>query len=177
MRVGANQQRDILMRSRRLAAACVVFAGLLSADANAQSSRLWNLFTGARTCLDIVNDGKNNTVTLAECANVSGQLWLIEPSETEGFFRLKTTFSGSDKCLDIINDDEDNKLSMAECSPVSGQLWKLEPSEPKGFSRVENMFTGPGKCLDVINDADDKNLTMAECGAFFGQLWGLSQTP
>jgi hypothetical protein len=55
----------------------VVFAGLLVTEVNAQSPhfRLQTLFTGADQCLDIVNDGANDQLTMAPCGNVSGQLW------------------------------------------------------------------------------------------------------
>jgi hypothetical protein len=40
---------------------------------------LRNSFTGSRKCLDIVNDGKNDKLRMANCGNYSGQFWGFEP--------------------------------------------------------------------------------------------------
>jgi hypothetical protein len=37
--------------------------------------RLRTEFTGTGKCLDIVNDGANNQLTMADCGDFSGQLW------------------------------------------------------------------------------------------------------
>ncbi|MEI6064062.1 MAG: hypothetical protein WCQ26_05690, partial [Pseudanabaena sp. ELA748] len=42
-------------------------------------NRLRNSFTGSRKCLDIVNDGRNNKLRMADCGNYSGQFWEFEP--------------------------------------------------------------------------------------------------
>ena len=43
--------------------------------------RLQTQFTGNKKCLDIVNDGDNNKLTMADCGNYSGQLWSIKKLE------------------------------------------------------------------------------------------------
>ena len=60
----------------------VVFAGLLVTEVKAQSPhyRLQTLFTGADKCLDILNDGANNRLTMAACGNFTGQLWGLSPT-------------------------------------------------------------------------------------------------
>src|SRR6185369_11755111 len=88
--------------------------------------RLRTEFTGPGKCLDIVNDGKNDQLTMAPCGNFSGQHWTIEPSKSRaGHSRLRTEFTGSGKCLDIVNDGTNDQLTMAKCEDVSGQLWTL----------------------------------------------------
>ncbi|MCF2149586.1 hypothetical protein IQ276_024770 [Desmonostoc muscorum LEGE 12446] len=62
---------------------------------------------------------------MATCGNFSGQLWKIEPTQSAGFFRLKTQFTGKNKCLDIINDGVNNQTIMADCGNYSGQFWSL----------------------------------------------------
>jgi len=88
-----------------------------------ESYRLQTQFTGNKKCLDIVNDGDNNKLTMADCGNYSGQSWSIK--ENGGYYRLQTQFTGSKKCLDIVNDGDNDKLTMTDCGNYSGQLWKI----------------------------------------------------
>ncbi|WP_219892128.1 RICIN domain-containing protein [Chamaesiphon polymorphus] len=145
----------------------------------ASTSSLTNLFTGRDKCLDIINDGRNNRVTMATCGNFSGQQWTLSPSRTSSdTYRLTTQFTGTDKCLDIINDGRNNRLTMATCGNFSGQLWTLSPSRKNpGTYRLTTQFTGMNKCLDIINDGRNNRLTMAQCGDFSGQYWAKSDTP
>ena len=55
------------MRSKRLiAVASVMFAALQVTQVNALGHyRLQTMFTGADKCLDIINDGQNNKLTMA----------------------------------------------------------------------------------------------------------------
>jgi tRNA(adenine34) deaminase len=39
--------------------------------------RLHTMFTGFRKCLDVVNDGKNNKLSLEDCGSYSGQSWSV----------------------------------------------------------------------------------------------------
>lgn len=80
-------------------------------------------FTGSNKCLDIVNDGKNNQLTMADCGNFSGQFWSI--AGQPGSYRLQTQFTGKNKCLDIVNDGTNNRLIMADCGNFSGQMWTI----------------------------------------------------
>jgi hypothetical protein len=137
--------------------------------------RLQTIFTGTNNCLDIINDGQNNKLTMAECGNFSGQYWRIIPSKNAGHSRLQTMFTGTNKCLDIINDGRNNKLTMANCGDFSGQYWKILPSKNPGYSRLQTMFTGKNKCLDIINDGQNNKLTMANCGDFSGQYWQVTK--
>jgi hypothetical protein len=110
-----------------------------------QAVRLQTRFTGSNKCLDIVNDGSNNQPIMSKCGNYSGQLWRIQPSAREGFYRLQNQFSGSDKCLDIVNDGSNNQLIMGDCGNYSGQLWRIQPSAREGFYRLQNQFSGSDK--------------------------------
>jgi hypothetical protein len=139
--------------------------------------RFQTIFTGTNKCLDIINDGRNNQLIMADCGNFTGQLWSISPSQHSGHYRLITTFTGRNQCLDIVNDGDNNKLNMANCGDFSGQYWKILPSQNQGYYRLQTMFTGRGKCLDIINDGENNKLTMANCGDFSGQYWKVTKTP
>lgn len=130
--------------------------------------RLQTKFTGSKKCLDIVNDGANNQLNMANCDNFSGQLWSIKPAG-QGAYRLQTQFTGSNKCLDIVNDGANNQLNMANCGNFSGQLWSITGKQ--GSYRLQTEFTGKNKCLDIVNDGTNNQLNMTDCGNFTGQMW------
>ncbi len=46
--------------------------------------RLQTEFTGSDKCLDIVNDGANNRLTMATCGDFSGQKWKISGPRMPG---------------------------------------------------------------------------------------------
>jgi hypothetical protein len=158
--------------------------GLLTQEVNAQvkQNQIRNTLTGADTCLDIIEDGKNNKLTMAKCGNVAGQRWSMTASETNPeSYRLQTPYTGTDKCLNIINDGENNKLIMAKCSKVAGQLWRVTPSKTtpgnSGYYFVTNELTGASNCLNVLNDGRNNKLTMAKCDNISGQSWRITRTP
>jgi hypothetical protein len=133
--------------------------------------RLRTAFTGSEKCLDIVNDGINNRLTMATCGVYTGQMWWAE-NVAAGQARLKNMFTGSDKCLDVINDGRDNRLRMAACGNHTGQMWWAQ-KVTSGQIRLKNLFSGSGECLDIINDGRNNRLTMATCGNYSGQLWNV----
>ena len=129
-------------------------------------------FTGPNKCLDIVNEGKNNKLQLADCGNYSGQNWSAEDN-SDGTVKLRTEFTGDAMCLDVVNDGANNKVQMAACGNYSGQMWrmtKIDASEGPVFV-LQNQFTGTAKCLDVVNDGNNNRLQLAACGNFSGQHW------
>jgi hypothetical protein len=81
-------------------------------------------FTGSGNCLDVVNDGTNNKLQMADCGNFSGQSWSAGASNVKGYVRLRNQFTGSKKCLDVVNDGTNNQLQMADCGNFSGQNWQ-----------------------------------------------------
>jgi hypothetical protein len=83
-------------------------------------------FTGGNRCLDIVNDGANDKLTMADCGNFSGQMWRMTRTKHAGHVHLKTVFTGARKCLDIVNDGRNNQLRMADCGDFSGQYWSVQ---------------------------------------------------
>ncbi len=148
-----------------------------SSSAQTLDYRLKTMFTGTNKCLDIINDGRNDRVTMADCGNFSGQAWkILATNNNPGYSRLQTMFTGTNKCLDIINDGQNNKLTMADCGDFSGQYWKILPTNNNpGHARLQTMFTGRSKCLDIVNDGRNDRVTMADCGNFSGQYWKVSK--
>jgi Ricin-type beta-trefoil lectin domain len=128
-------------------------------------------FTGDGKCLDVVNDGTNNKLQMADCGNFSGQFWNAGSSNVRGYVRLRNQFTGSNKCLDVVNDGTNNQLQMADCGNFSGQVWSIVRIKKTGFYRMRNQFTGSNKCLDIVNDGTNNQLQMADCGNFSGQNW------
>ncbi|WP_373543168.1 RICIN domain-containing protein [Chamaesiphon sp.] len=105
-----------------------------------------NTLTGSGYCLDIINDGDNNKLTMARCANVSEQRWSLTASETNPqLYRLQTPFTGTDNCLTTIDDGKNNRLTIAKCSNALGQLWSIIPSNANpgysGYSSLRNELT------------------------------------
>lgn len=158
-------------------ALCVIGSQLFSQRTNAQLSSdpgsyysLKNNFTGDGKCIDIVNDGANNKLTMANCGNYTGQSWSFSPEKlSSGEIigqRIRNRFSGEGKCLDIVNDGTNNKLIMADCGNFSGQVWNFRNSRS-----LINNFTGDKKCLDIVNDGSNNKLNMADCGNYSGQFW------
>jgi hypothetical protein len=173
------------MQFKKLAIALpLVLVSLLSQEVNAQvkQNRLRNTLTGAGSCLDIINDGDNNKLTMARCGNVSGQRWSLTASETNPqLYRLQTPFTGTNNCLTAIDDGKNNRLTIAKCSNAPGQLWSIIPSNANpgysGYSSLRNELTGADKCLKIINDGRNNKLTMAKCSNVAGQSWRITKTP
>jgi hypothetical protein len=162
----------------------IILASILASEVNAQvkQNRLRNTLTGADSCLDIIEDGKNNRLTMTKCANVAGQRWSLTASEKNPqAYRLQTPFTGMDKCLNIINDGANDRVTMAKCGSLPGQLWSISPSKtipsPSGYYFLTNNLTGANNCLNVLNDGRNNRLTMAKCDNISGQSWKITQTP
>lgn len=161
-----------------------ILASLLATavNARAEQNRFRNTLTGANKCLDIIDDGENNKLTMATCGNFAGQRWSITVDKTSPKnYRLQTPFAGADKCLEVVNDGSNNQLTMATCSDSAGQLWTIAANKMNpgysGYSRLRSELTGADKCLEIVNDAKNNQLTMATCGKIARQSWSITQTP
>ena len=138
--------------------------------------RMTTAFRGPDTCLDVINGGgRNNTTTLAPCAEYSGQYWRLMPSGN-GFYRLSTMFRGADMCLDIYNGgDRNNQPHLTNCANYSGQFWRLTPQQE--WFRLSTQFRGPNLCLDIHNGGPLNNTPhLTNCANYSGQLWTLRRT-
>ena len=162
----------------------LVLLGLINQAVNAQvkQNRLRNTLTGANNCLDIINDGDNNQLTMARCSNVAGQRWSLTASEANPqAYRLQTPLTGAKNCLDIINDGKSDRVIMAQCSDAPSQLWSITPTNKNpgysGYSLVRNELAGGDKCLNIIKDGRNNKLTMTKCNGVSGQSWKITKTP
>jgi len=133
--------------------------------------RLTTQWQGAGKSLDVVNDGVNNRIQLANTGNFTGQLWKLTPLPG-GYYRLTTKWLGSAKSLDVVNDGKNNRLQLASTGNYSGQYWKLTP-QGNGYFRLTTKWQGEGKSLDVINDGRNNRLQLASTGNYSGQAWKL----
>ena len=177
--------KKIIMQFKKITIVLpLVLVSLLAQEVNAQvkQNRLRNTLTGSGYCLDIINDGDNNKLTMARCGNVAGQRWSLTASETNPqAYRLQTPLTGTDNCLETIDDGKNNQLTIAKCSDAPGQLWRIIPSNANpgysGYSSLQNELTGADKCLKIIKDGRNNKLTMAKCSNVAGQSWKITQTP
>ena len=149
--------------------------------AESEQNRLRNTLTGANKCLDIVNDGQNNQLTMTTCANVAGQRWTITANQNNPQnYRLQTPFAGAEKCLEVINDDRKDRLVMSPCNDSPGQIWNISDNRTNpgytGYSRLRSQIAGADKCLDIVNDGRNNKLTMAQCAKIAGQNWRITRT-
>jgi Ricin-type beta-trefoil lectin domain len=162
----------------------IFLVGLLAKEVDAQvkQNRFRNTLTGSDTCLDIINDGENNRLTMTKCSNLAGQRWSMTASEKNPqAYRLQTPLTGMDKCLSLITDGENNKLTMAKCGSLPGQLWSVAPSKTipgySGYYLLTNQLTGINNCLNILNDGRNNKLTMTKCDNISGQSWRITKTP
>ena len=106
---------------RFLFALVVAFAG--TGAAHARSSHLWNDGVGSGQCLDVVNDGVNDQVRMASCADVTGQYWALSRLRGPGrTFQLTNRFTGPSRCLEAAAEG----LRVRSCDRSPGQHWGSE---------------------------------------------------
>jgi hypothetical protein len=140
----------------------------VSSAAHAEPSHLWNDGAGSGQCLDIVNDGANDKLSVVPCADVSGQAWTLLPSDTPDHYKLQTAFTGASRCLDVINDGVNDQVRMASCANVTGQEWELARLRGPGRAfQLTNRFTGPSRCLEATGEG----LRLRSCDRSPGQHW------
>lgn len=69
-------------------------------------------------CLDIVNDGTNETLQMAKCARVSGQGWRVERREHGA--KIKSQWRGDDYCLAV-----EQGVARVQACTEGGNSWDL----------------------------------------------------
>lgn len=136
--------------------------------------RLTTQWLGEGKSLDVINDGTNNKLQLANTANASGQSWKFTPLGN-GYYRLTTQWLGESKSLDVISDGINYKLQLEATDDVPGQYWKIT-SLGNGFYRITTKLLSMVKSLDVVNDGANNKLQLANTGNFTGQSWKITNT-
>jgi hypothetical protein len=134
--------------------------------------RLTTMWQGDGKSLDVVNDGVNNKLQLADTGNYSGQHWKFTRID-DGYYRLTTQWQGESKSLDVVNDGTNNRLQLADTGNFSGQHWRVE-RQSNGYYRLTTMWQGEGKSLDVVNDGVNNKLQLADTGDYSGQYWKIT---
>lgn len=134
--------------------------------------RLTTQWQGDGKSLDVINDGTNNRIHLAQTGDYSGQYWKFTPSGND-YYRVTTQWLGDGKSLDVVNDGRNNQLQLADSGNYSGQFWRVIPIG-NGYFRLTTQWQGDGKSLDVVNDGRNNRLQLADTGNFSGQFWKLT---
>jgi|AraplaDrversion2_2_1032049.scaffolds.fasta_scaffold02158_15 hypothetical protein len=146
----------------------LAFAFGLASSAHAQSSHLWNDGAGSGQCLDIVNDGANDKLTVVPCGDYSGQAWTLLAAATPGHVKLQTDFTGGGRCLDVVNDGVNDQVRMASCGNFTGQEWEVSRRHGPGRTfQLTNRFTGPLRCLAATGEG----LRLRSCDGSPAQQW------
>ncbi len=130
--------------------------------------RLTTQWQGESKSLDVINDGANNKLQLANTGNFTGQSWKIT-SVGNGYYRLTTQWQGESKSLDVVNDGVNNKLQLATTSNASGQFWKITSVE-NGYYRLTTKWLSEKKSLDIVNDGTNNKLKLANTANVSGQF-------
>jgi len=130
--------------------------------------RLNSLWQGEGKSLDVINDGTNNKLQLAQTTNASGQFWKIT-SAGNGYYRLTTMWLGEGKSLEAV----ENNLYLTKTDNNPGQFWKITAAEG-GYYRLTSKLFGESKSLDIVNDGANNKLRLADTGNFSGQKWKIT---
>jgi hypothetical protein len=135
-----------------------------------------SLLGGADQCVDIINDGSNDKLTLDKCGRYSGQHWNLESTAYVGYSVLRTDFTGADRCLGIVTDGKDALPRMTKCANSPDQFWSIEPAIDPRYARLRAMLRGPEKCLAMVDEDGGNRLAMAECSKSTTQLWQMAKS-
>lgn len=136
---------------------------------NNQYYRLTTVWLGEGKSLDVLNDGTNAKIHLANSDRTPGQMWKITPVGND-FYRLTNRLLGEDVSLDVLNDGTNNQLRLTKTGPYTGQFWKMAPQGNDNY-RLTTQWQGDQKSLDVINDGKNDRLQLAKTGPYSGQIW------
>lgn len=116
--------------------------------------------------LDVVNNGENNTLRMANTGNVTGQSWLVTPIGKTGYYRLTTQWQGKGKSLDVVNDGANNEICLAKTEDVAGQYWKITKIGEDLYS-ISNKWQ-PKKFLTANPDG---SVRLEKFDTDLGQQW------
>tara|TARA_R110002020_G_scaffold150446_3_gene327180 strand:+ start:5041 stop:5604 length:564 start_codon:yes stop_codon:yes gene_type:complete len=167
---GSKTMRNALGLLAALAMSFPVAAQAQELD-NGQYYRLTTQWQGDGKSLDVVNDGANDQLILADTGDYSGQYWKFTWLG-DGYYRLTTQWQGEGKSLDVVNDGTNDKLILADTGNYSGQNWRVE-RQANGYYRLTTQWQGAGKSLDVVNDGANNQLRLAPTGDYSGQYWNI----
>ncbi|KAI5797884.1 carbohydrate-binding module family 13 protein [Peziza echinospora] len=92
-------------------------------DGNIQSGKfsLHTLYKGENFNLDVINDGTNDQVCLADKGYYTGQYWHLHPAEADTW-RLTNDFTGPERFLDVYPDKLKPRLAPGN---TMGMFWTI----------------------------------------------------
>ena len=134
--------------------------------------RFTNKWLGDGKALDVINDGSNDKLQMADANGSSGQAWKLTPVG-DGYYRLTTKWLEADRSLNVVNDSTNSKVSLGRSGNVTGQYWKITPVGG-GFYRLTTKWLGEERSLDVVNDSQKNRLQLSDTAEVTGQYWKIS---
>jgi len=139
---------------------------------NGRYYRLTTMWQGEGRSLDVVNDGQNNKLILADTGNYSGQYWKFTRVDGD-YYRLSTKWQGAGQPIDVVNDGVNNKLTLKTKGNYTGQHWRVVRLS-NGYYRLTNRWRGEGKSLDIVNGGANNKPILADTGDYSGQYWRIT---
>jgi|GEM_PF-3566547 len=136
--------------------------------------RLTTQWLGEAKSLDVVNDGTNDKVWMANSTNATGQSWKVT-SLGNGHYRLTTQWLGEEKSLGVANDGAKEQLQMQKTAKISGQYWKIT-SFGSGHYRLTTQWLEEAKSMGVANEGAKEQLQMQKTAEISGQYWKMTPT-
>jgi len=133
----------------------------------------YRISQGNNMSLDIINDGKNNQLTLAATSQAAGQYWKITPVGN-GYYRLTSLWQGAGKSIDIKNDGINNTIHLTTTANVTGQFWKITPVE-KNIFRLTTLWQGDGKSMSAIAQQQKTIVQLSPTATNKNQLWQIQK--
>jgi len=148
---------------------------MFSQNSSPKYYRLTTQWQGESKSLDIINNGENNRLKLANTKNVSSQYWQII-SLGNGYFRFTNKWLGQEKSIDLLQEGNYYIPQIAGTGNFSGQNWKLSKVDGSDeFFRLSTMWQGDGLALDIVNDGEKNNKPrLSNVGNYSGQFWKLT---
>jgi len=135
--------------------------------------RLTSKWQGTGKSLDVINDGENNQLQLAETGAYSGQYWKLQKL-SNNYYRLTTQWQGDGKSLDVGVKRTGNNVQLSGTGDLADQYWRIEQLDDV-YYRITSKIEGMSKSLDVINDGNNNALQLSETGDYSGQYWRITE--
>lgn len=103
--------------------------------------RLTNKWLGDGKSLDVVNDGTNSKIQLAESKRVTGQAWKLTPVG-DGYYRLTTEWLGAERSLNVINAVKSGKYDKVERIGSGVERHYALTNEKEYFAELTEAYFG-----------------------------------
>ncbi len=169
-----NQQFKLLRSALIIFLLATQFIAL-HAQERSQYVQLTTLWHGKQKALEVINNGYNNRLRLADAANVSNQYWRLK-NLGNGHFRIMNLMMGEENSIDLIEEKGNFVPQIAKTGNFSAQNWKITRVEKDGklYFSLSTMWKGENQVLDLIRKDGQNHLPrLAQNNGSSGQLWSL----